>query len=144
MMKQEQIIDEFSELIEVFKQKGCSLDQALSFIYNNFDFVIDKYEEFSQNIYFIYNHSCLYGILVAKGDFYEWSIYDNGKFNQLMQVNGLNNGDKGADYIVEMMINFANMDKIKKIVPEVISMNVENRIKMLKRIGLNSNGYHFR
>ena len=53
--------------------------------------------------------------------------------------------DEGEnDYIIDMILNFTNTDKIKKIVPNISQMNLENKVKSLKKLKLNSDGYHLK
>ena len=40
--------------------------------------------------------------------------------------------------------SYTDADKIKEAIPEIEDMNVENKVKTLKNIGLNSNGYHIK
>ena len=49
-----------------------------------------------------------------------------------------------GDYIVEMMINFAEQEKVRAIIPDIEKYNLEQKVQTLKKIGLNSNGYHFK
>lgn len=144
MMNQEKILNQFKIIIEIFKNNGCELEATLSFIDNNFQYLIDNYEKICDNIYFIYNNQSLYCVLIVKNNLYEWSVYKNNKFGKIRSINSDDYNIKKCDYIVEMMIRFADTDKIKRIVPDIENMDIENKVKTLKKIGLNPNGLHFK
>lgn len=145
MMKQK-VLEKFKVIFENLEARGCSKEEILSFIDSNFDLIQKEYETITERLYLIYNNKALYGVLFVDGDEYQWSIYrNNEKFMPLVRVGGRdNNGLQNGDYIVEMMLNFADTEKVKQVVPNVSEMDVENKVKILKRIGLNSKGYHFR
>ena len=142
-MNQKKVVEQFEVIINLFLRQGCSLESSLSFIYNNFDYVIKQKKKIVDNISFIYNNKNLYGVLIASGDIYGWSIYDNKQFYPIESSNK-DNQENNSDYIVEMMLHFADTDKVKRIIPDIASMSVEGKVKTLKRLGLNSTGYHFR
>ena len=144
-MKQK-VLEKFKVIFENLEARGCSKEEILSFIDSNFDLIQKEYETITERLYLIYNNKALYGVLFVDGDEYQWSIYrNNEKFMPLVRVGGRdNNGLQNGDYIVEMMLNFADTEKVKQVVPNVSEMDVENKVKILKRIGLNSKGYHFR
>ena len=43
-----------------------------------------------------------------------------------------------------MMLNFAETDKVRKIVPNISEMNIETKVKVLRSVSFNSTGYHFK
>ena len=63
--------------------------------------------------------------------------YEDGKFRRVIK-----DDDKEHDYIIDMILEFTDAEKIKRIVPDIEKMNLENKIKILKKIKLNSQGYH--
>lgn len=143
-MSNDQINNEFQCVIKTFENGGCSVGDTITFIKQNFDFVQMKKQELSEKIYFIYNHQELYGALVVNGNDYSWSIYhDKDGFGSLQKIEE-KSAIKTCDYIVEMMIHFADTDKVKQVCPNVSNMNIENKVKTLKQIGLNTKGYHFK
>lgn len=144
LMEQKKFENQFKRIIDIFKDKGCSFNSTLSFIYNNFDYLIENQEKIEDNLYFIYNNKELYGVLIAWTDKYEWSIYENGNFYPIKSNIDNDNKLANRDYIVEMMLHFAEEEKVRRIIPDVISMNIDAKIRALKKIGLNSTGYHFR
>ena len=79
----------------------------------------------------------MYGIIWVNGDDYEWSVFENGIFRRIMKSD-----NDEHDYIVDMILEFADTEKIKRVVPDICNMNLENKIKTLKKIRLNSQGYH--
>lgn len=145
-MIEKKVLEKFKVIFENLGARGCSKEEILSFIDSNFDLVQKEYETITDQLYLIYNNKSLYGVLFVDGDKYQWSIYrDQKSFMPLVRTgerdeNGLQNGD----YIIEMMLHFADSDKVKNVVPNVSEMDVENKVKVLRRIGLNSKGYHFR
>ncbi len=124
-------------LIELFRQHGCSVEAIQDFIQSNFQYLIEENVDSSKNLYFVYNHKNLYGVIWVYGDEYEWSVYEDGKFRRVIK-----DDDKEHDYIIDMILEFTDAEKIKRIVPDIEKMNLENKIKILKKIKLNSQGYH--
>lgn len=144
MEKVSNVLIEFNEIITLFENANISTDLALTFIKNNLDLLIEEMDTIVNNLYFIFNNNQVYGVIYAKEDNYSWSILKGGVFPTLKHFTEEEQATlKGTDYIVEMMLRFADSDKIKIAVPEVVNMNIEQKIKTLKDIGLNSNGYHF-
>ena len=138
------MIEEFQSIVKTFKEGGCSAKDALTFINHNFEFLKTENQEIAEKIYFIYNNKKLYGALLVDENDYSWSIYgDDRGFSSLQKVDDEGFIKKG-DYIVEMMIHFADTEKVKQAFPSVSNMSIEKKVKTLKRIGLNSKGYHFK
>ena len=136
-MKYPEIPKQFNELFEVLKLKGCPTILATSFIQNNFEYL--KKNDVLNHLYFICNHQEIYAILVTLEDSYYWSICYNDSFYPLEKKTEQNN-----DYIIVMMLNFAETDKVRKIVPNISEMNIETKVKILRSVPFNSTGYHFK
>ena len=67
-MNQENIINQFREIIDLLKSKGCDAEGIVSFIKNNFEFLVIKFGKLPNiidNIYCIYNNQSLYCILIV-------------------------------------------------------------------------------
>lgn len=137
-----QLKEEVNNIIKTFTARGFSQEEIASFLNRNFDYIEEHGNMVQDHLYFMYNNHDLYGVLVACDNDYRWSVYHDGEFTSFQTINSCADIKK-SDYIVEMMIRFADSDKLKTIVPTIHNMSVEGKVKMLKRIGLNSNGYHF-
>lgn len=137
-MKYQDISEQFNDIIYLFKQKGCSPKMTKTFIENNLNYLINMGNNILDKIYFICNNNEIYAILIVDNNNYYWSICKDDCFYPL------ENTDKDEDYIVDMVINFANTDKFKKIVPNLDKMNTEEKVKTLSNIKLNSKGYHLK
>lgn len=135
-MKQKKIEYYFEKMIHLLDENGCSIQAIQSFINHNYDYLLDEDQDVTKDIYFVYNNRNLYGIIWVNGNQYEWSIYDNDNFRRIRHY------DEDEDAIIDMILGFANTDKVKKIVPEIGNMNLEDKIKVLKKLKLNSSGYH--
>lgn len=144
MESQDKIENQFKSIIEVFKKGGCSKSETLSFINTNIDFLIENENNFLENIYFIYNNNDLYGALIVNDNNYSWSIYKEQEFYPIRQNIDNNFDPSNGDYIVEMILNFSNKNSIKEIVPNIENMPIATKVKKLKQIKFNSNGYHLR
>lgn len=144
-MNQMQILEEFRPIIEKLCNQECSIQDAMTFICKNYEYLKEKDLKEKDKFYLIYNNKNLYGIIIVNENEYEWSLYNEEEgFSPLIKLSSTKNDIKNSDYIIEMMIHFADSSKVKDIVPEIETMNIENKVKTLKRIGLNSKGYHFR
>lgn len=102
---------------------------------------IDKVLKDEYNYTFNGDLKELYSVLYVNEDNYLWSTYDD---NEFMPFRKLSDDFKNNDYVVEMVIAYTSSYKIKEAIPEIDDMNVENKVKTLKNIGLNSNGYHIK
>lgn len=143
MEERSKIINEFNDLITIFNNVSIPIEVTLTFISNNLDIIIDNRDTIKNKLYFIFNKSDVYGIVFAKENEYSWSILTDNSFSKLESIKPESQESISAsDYIVEMIIHFANSEKIRKVIPEIDSYSIENKIKSLKDIGLNSNGYH--
>lgn len=142
MKNQDKFENQFKSIIEIFKKGGCTQEDALSFINSNIEFLVNNDIELLKNTYFIYNNKELYSILIVDENDYYWSIYANNKFYPIRNNNNTNEENK--DYIIEMIINFANKEVVQRIVPDIKNMDTATKIKTLKKIKLNSEGYHIR
>ena len=136
-------IEEVRNLKIKFQNQGCSYESFLSFLINNAGFLIEN-ESISNKIYFLYNNEDLYGLIIIDEESYAWSRYENNEFYELRKITSYNQDMINEDFIIEMVIRFAESKKIENIFPGINSMNVEGKVKALKQIGLNSKGYHFR
>lgn len=130
--------NQFNEIINLFIRNDCSIKLALSFISNNLNYIL-KHKEIANKIFFIYNNTEIYAILIVNDNNYYWSICHNNTSYPLEEKTEKNN-----DYIVEMIINFINEKKFQNIIPNLQEMNTETKIKALKNIKLNSKGYHIK
>ena len=139
-MIQKRVLEEFNGVIKVFKNNEIEDKIILSFIDTNFDFLKEK-EDIERHLFLLMNKKELYSVLYVNEDNYLWSTYDD---NEFMPFRKLSDDFKNNDYVVEMVIAYASSYKIKEVIPEIDSMNVENKVKTLKNIGLNSNGYHIK
>lgn len=144
MQTQEDKYTTIEKIIEMFYNVGCDFQSAKSFITNNTK-LINETPDIEQKLYFILNNTEVYGVILVIDNDYQWSIYKDFEFKPFETIKDeetetLTNGD----YIVEMMINFANQEKVISIIPDIQEYNLEQQIKTLKSIGLNSNGYHFK
>ena len=139
-MIQKRVLEEFDGVIKVFKNNEIEDRTILSFIDTNFDFLKEK-EDIERHLFLLMNKKKLYSVLYVNEDNYLWSTYDD---NEFMPFRKLSDDFKNNDYVVEMVIAYASSYKIKEAIPEIDAMNVENKVKTLKNIGLNSNGYHIK
>lgn len=139
-MIQKRVLEEFDGVIKVFKNNEIEDRTILSFIDTNFDFLKEK-EDIERHLFLLMNKKELYSVLYVNEDNYLWSTYDD---NEFMPFKKLSDDFKNNDYVVEMVIAYASSYKIKEVIPEIDDMNVENKVKTLKNIGLNSNGYHIK
>lgn len=128
--------DQLDQLISLFIDNGCSTKLTLSFITNNLDYIL-KDENIMNKIYFICNNTEIYAILIVDDNNYSWSICQDNISYPLEKK-----GDENSDYVIEKIINYANEKKFKKVIPNSSKMNTETKIKTLRNIKLNSNGYH--
>ncbi len=139
-MIQKRVLEEFNGVIKVFKNNEIEDKIILSFIDTNFDFLKEN-DDIERYLFLLMNKNELYSVLYVNEDNYLWSTYDD---NEFMPFRKLSDDFKNNDYVVEMVIAYASSYKIKEVIPEIDSMNVENKVKTLKNIGLNSNGYHIK
>ena len=139
-MIQKRVLEEFDGVIKVFKNNEIEDRTILSFIDTNFDFLKEK-EDIERHLFLLMNKKELYSVLYVNEDNYLWSTYDD---NEFMPFKKLSDDFKNNDYGVEMVISYSSSYKIKEAIPEIDDMNVENKVKTLKNIGLNSNGYHIK
>lgn len=142
-MMEKKVVEEFSPIINDFVDIGCSVEEALTFIYNNIEVVRDSDKFNVEKMYFICNNKEVYGLLYVDGDDYSWSIHINNEFSKLKSKDEKTDVTN-SDYIVDMMIGIGESEKVKKVVPSIDTMSTEGKIKTLKKIGLNSKGYHFK
>ncbi len=139
-MIQKRVLEEFNGVIKVFKNNEIEDKIILSFIDTNFDFLKEN-DDIERYLFLLMNKNELYSVLYVNEDNYLWSTYD---YNEFLPFRKLSDDFKNNDYVVEMVIAYASSYKIKEVIPEIDSMNVENKVKTLKNIGLNSNGYHIK
>lgn len=136
---------EIDKITEMFYNVGCSSEDAKSFIANNYDKITNT-PNITNYLYFILNNVEVYGVILVIDDSYKWSLYKDEEFKPFKEISYDENNEAltNGDYIVEMMINFAEQEKVRAIIPDIEKYNLEDKIKTLKNIGLNSNGYHFK
>lgn len=72
------------------------------------------------------------------GDAYWWSLYHNCEFQPFRGGSTISEGSEVAntDFIVEMMLDIAVGPKVRRVVPDIDSMNLEQRVKILKKLVL--------
>lgn len=128
--------EQFEKLFQILEAKGCPISLASSFVKNNSEHLKN---DILNHLYLVCNNQEIYAILIPSEDTYYWSICYKDNFYPLEKKT-----EQNSDYIIEMMLNFANTDKMKQIVPNIQEMNVETKVKVLKNISLNSTGYHFK
>lgn len=132
-------------LLENLISFGISKENATSFIENNLDILFEKDININDYIYFVLNNQDIYGIILADQDVYYWSNYIDGELTNLKTLsNSIEENLEDVDYIINMVINFANSEKIKRIIPTIENYSIENKLRVLKKIGLNKNGYHIK
>ena len=145
-MQEENKYRQFKRLLENLIKSGIDEYSALKFIEENIDILAKKDDDdydVNNSIYFLLNNQDVYGIVYVDGDTYYWSNLINGFLTKLKTVNEKDEDFlQASDFVVEMIINFANSEKIKQIIPEITTYSVENKLKALKNLGLNENGYH--
>lgn len=145
-MQEENKYRQFKRLLENLIKSGIDEYSALKFIEENIDILAKKDDDdydVNNSIYFLLNNQDVYGIVYVDGDTYYWSNLINGFLTKLKTVNEKDEDFlQASDFVVEMIINFANSEKIKQIIPDITTYSVENKLKSLKNLGLNENGYH--
>ena len=145
-MQEENKYRQFKRLLENLIKSGIDEYSALKFIEENIDILAKKDDDdydVNNSIYFLLNNQDVYGIVYVDGNNYYWSNLINGFLTKLKTVNERDEDFlQASDFVVEMIINFANSEKIKQIIPEITTYSVENKLKALKNLGLNENGYH--
>ena len=138
---QEKVVKEFNEVIEVFGESNLDYKTALLFISTNLEFLRRKREGIKDKLFLIMNKKELCSVLYINNDSYLWSTYDKEEF---LPFKSPSKNFEDNDSIVERVLSYTDTDKIKEASPEIEDMNVENKVKTLKNIGLNSNGYHIK
>ena len=145
---QEKVVKEFNEVIEVFGESNLDYKTALLFISTNLEFLRRKREGIKDKLFLIMNKKELCSVLYINNDSYLWSTYDEEEFLPFKSpsklIGLLPSNFEDNDSIVERVLSYTDADKIKEAIPEIEDMNVENKVKTLKNIGLNSNGYHIK
>lgn len=145
-MQEENKYRQFKRLLENLIKSGIDEYSALKFIEENIDILAKKDDDdydVNNSIYFLLNNQDVYGIVYVDGDTYYWSNLINGFLTKLKTVNEKDEDFlQASDFVVEMIINFANSEKIKQIIPDITTYSVENKLRALKNLGLNENGYH--
>lgn len=134
---------QFKRLLENLINSGIEEYYALRFIEENIEILSKKDRDVNDSIYFLLNNQDVYGIVYVDGNTYYWSTIVDGDLTRLRTINEKDRDYlQSSDYVVEMIINFANSEKIKKIIPEITTYTIEEKLKTLKSLGLNENGYH--
>lgn len=137
----QKVVNEFNEVIEIFEESGLDYKTALLFINTNLKFLRDKKGEIKDKLFLIMNKKALYSVLYINADSYLWSTYVQEEF---FPFKSPSKKFEDNDSIVERVLSYTDTDKIKQVIPEIDAMNVENKVKTLKNIRLNSNGYHIK
>ncbi len=133
--------EKFNQIVAYLEQNGCDFPILIPWLQNQKEFFSKWEDDITKHISFLYNHKDLYAIVFAYEDDYCGVVYQGG---QLFPFGQTEENLFGHDYIVEMMIHFGDTKKIAEIVPEIHGMNVENKMKVLKNVKFNLEGYHFR
>lgn len=134
---------QFKRLLESLIASGIDELSALNFIEQNIDVLAGSDKDVNDSIYFLLNNQNIYGIVYVNGNHYYWSTLIDGSLTKLKTVNEEDEDYvQASDYVVEMIIDFANSEKIKRIIPEISGYTIENKLRALKNLGLNENGYH--
>lgn len=137
--------EQFKKLLENLIASGIEETEALKFIEDNIYILFHEDRDVNDSIYFILNNEDIYGIMYVVQDMYYWSNLIEGRLTSLKTLAETESTSiDSVDFIVEMVIDFANNEKIKKMVPEITSCNLEEKLRLLKDIELNSNGYHIK
>ena len=138
---QSSIVEQFENLTNILLEEGYDIKKINS---DNFNIGQNKIKE--GNLYFICNNKNVYAALLIWNNTYWWSLYKNYEFQPFKQALPINNEQKieESNYIIEMMMNITESTKIKKVFPNIESLSIDEKIKVLKKIGLNSEGYHIR
>lgn len=136
-MPYRKIEKQFNAILEKFIQNGLSSKEAISFIQNNFYFLL--HHDVFNHLYFCYNHDHIYAVMIMLGEDCYWSVFQDHLFYPLEKRE-----QDHQDYVIEMMLNFTNNQKLSYVIPDIQKMDVENKVKVLSRKKLNSYGYHFK
>lgn len=140
-MIQGKVQEGFKEVIDLFEKNNLEDLVALSFININFNFLRENKINIDKALFLVMNKNELYSVLFVKDDSYLWSTYINESFLPFKEPT---KKFEDNDSIVERVLSYAKSDKVQEAIPEIDSMNIENKVKVLKKIGLNSNGYHIK
>lgn len=140
-MIQGKVQEGFKEVIDLFEKNNLEDLVALSFINTNFNFLRENKINIDKALFLVMNKNELYSVLFVKDDSYLWSTYINENFLPFKEPT---KKFEDNDSIVERVLSYAKSDKVQEAIPEIDSMNIENKVKVLKKIGLNSNGYHIK
>ncbi len=129
--------NDFLPIFQTFLDKGLSIQDALSFILNNKNRIINQNLLFD-DYYFIYNGMELYCLFIPKNDNdYLWSIYEEQGFLPLQckseNLGTLKNGDAIIDNILRAGHKYAETGNGNK-----------ELARSLKKYQFNSSGYHLR
>lgn len=140
------VVSRYLPVVQMLLEKGCTVDEAVSFISNNVDFLGGEIDSIKDKLFLICNNKKKYALLFVDGNDYKWSIYKDDEFKTIKKIDedtDLSEVER-SDFIVEMMIDFSKKAIVQQLAPDIKNMNIEGKVKTLKRIGLNSNGYHFK
>ena len=74
-MDQMQILEEFRPIIEKLCNQECSIQDAMTFIFKNYEYLKEKDLKENDKFYLIYNNKNLYRIIIVNENEYEWSLY---------------------------------------------------------------------
>ena len=138
-MRQEIVEDNFRKILDLFECNCLSIGDFQSFINTYYDNLIDDKNDVDENIYFVYNHNVIYGITIVSANEYRFSVWNDGKLCNISK-----DYSDYSDYVIDMVLNYGDTDKVKRIFPNIEKENLENKMKCLKRMNFNSYGYHIK
>lgn len=125
------------KIYELLSSHGFSINEIKKFIENNSSLIIDIHD-LSDNLYFLYNSKSLYSIIYLKDNNLNWWLYDINSFKNVKnyQVND--------DALINDIVSFLNSEKFKLFFPKDCNDTLEDKMKLVKRIGLNKKGYNIK
>lgn len=134
-MNQKKIVDNISSIIYLLSRNGCSIESVQLFIqhiFNNIDDIILESTSISNHVFFLYNHKKLYGLILSYLNNTECYRYIDGHFKE---VNHLDNWYD--DYVFNLILNSKNITNLSYF-------SSESHLNKLKKVKLNSFGYHLK
>ncbi len=136
-MEKDNLIDEFSDIVEFLFSKNIEIESIYSFIRTNYDLLNENRENLIDNLFLIKNNKNLYCILLTRFDKYYWSLYRNKVFEPFKCI------DDDKNIIVENLVDFTSSEKVQSVYPDILNLPLNKRVKKLNKCGINTKGYHF-
>lgn len=136
-MEKDNLIDEFSDIVEFLFSKNIEIESIYSFIRTNYDLLNENRENLIDNLFLIKNNKNLYCILLTRFDKYYWSLYRNKVFEAFKCI------DDDKNIIVENLVDFTSSEKVQSVYPDILNLPLNKRVKKLNKCGINTKGYHF-